>query len=247
MKLYNGDALDILKKTPSDSIDLILCDLPYGTTQNSWDKVIDLNLMFQEAMRVIKPHGVVVFFASMPFTAKLYAAGETYYKYNYVWNKNKSSGHLNAKKRPLRQHEDILVFAKENPVYYVQKTQGHKPLNYAVNEIKSTKGKFSSNYGKVKPTISQAGTTERYPSSVLNFKVLNNDDSKRIHPTQKPEELLEFLIKTYTKEKEVVLDFCMGSGSTGVTALKLNRDFIGVEKDKNYFKKAKKWLQSIKK
>jgi DNA modification methylase len=146
----------------------------------------------------------------------------------------------------MRQHEDILVFCKKTPTYYPQKSSGHKPMNAATNEKYSNESKYSPNYGKVKPTKNNAGSTERYPSSVLDFNVVNNDNPIKIHPTQKPVELLEWLIRTYSSENELVLDNTMGSGSTGIACAISNRRFIGIESNLQYFNHAKKWIQSIK-
>ena len=244
VQLLNQDSLEALKTISTNSIDLILCDLPYAITKNDWDSIIPLDGLFKEYKRICKDNAPIILFGAMPFTADLLIAGRDIFRFSLVWRKNKSTGHLNAKIRPMRQHEDILVFCKKSPIYNPQKSTGHKPMNFAVNESRSLDGDFSTNYGKVKPTSSNAGSTERFPTSVLDFKIINNDDPSKIHPTQKPIELLEYLIKTFSNEKSIVLDNTMGSGSTGVAAIKTNRKFIGIELNKKFFKHASKWIKS---
>jgi len=237
--LRNGDSLTILSELPDASVDMILTDLPYGTTQNHWDSVIPLDGIFKQFKRVIKDSGAIVLFGAMPFTADLVVAGRGIFRYSLVWRKNKSSGFLNAKKMPLRIHEDILVFYKKLPTYHPQKTDGHKPMNAAYRT-----GHGMSYNPATRATASEAGTTKRYPTSVLEFPVLNNDDPFRVHPTQKPVELLRWLIRTYTDPGMVILDAAMGSGSTGVAAANEGREFIGVEKDEKYFLYAQEWIMS---
>lgn len=242
IKLINGEAIEEMKKLENASVDLVICDLPYGLTQNQWDSIIPLEELFKEYKRVCKENAAIVLFGAMPFSADLVNAGREMFKYSLVWQKNKSTGHLNAKKRHMRQHEDLLVFCKKMNIYNPQKTQGHKPMNFAINERGSDEDKYSTNYGAVVPTSSNAGSTERYPSTLLDFPVVNNDDKSRIHPTQKPVLLLENLIKTFSNEGAVVLDNAMGSASTGIACLRLKRNFIGIELDREYFDKACKWV-----
>ena len=239
--LHHGDCLEILPLLTDASVDLILTDLPYGTTQNHWDSIIPLDRIFLEFKRVIKDNGAIVLFGAMPFSADLIAAGRDMFKYSLVWRKNKSSGFLNAKKMPLRTHEDILVFYKKPPVYNPQKTDGHKPMNAAYRT-----GHGVSYNPATAATNSEAGTTKRYPTSILEFPVLNNDDPLRVHTTQKPVDLLRWLIRTYTEPGMLVLDATMGSGSTGVAAVSEGRKFVGIEKDKKYFNHARKWIQAAK-
>lgn len=238
-QLHLGDCLEIMNGIPDHSIDMVLCDPPYGVTaRNKWDNVIDPVKMWQQYHRVTKPNAAIVLFASQPFTTTLINSNPKEFRYNLVWEKNKSTGFLNAKKMPLRIHEDILVFYVKPPAYTAQKTQGHKPVNSYTKTVQSL------NYGKTKDSISGGGSTERYPTSVLKFPIINNDSPEKFHPTQKPVELLEFLIKSYTKEGEIVLDNAMGSGSTGIAAINSKREFIGIEGDGEFFDKAKARIDS---
>lgn len=229
--LMFGDCLERMKEIPSGSIDMVLTDPPYGTTACKWDSIIPLEPMWEQLKRVIKPNGAIVLFGSQPFTSTLVASAYELFRYSWVWNKNKGSGHLNANRIPMKYHEDILVFSEKPCVYYPQDTEGHKPMNYAVNKQNNINGKHGS-------VVTDAKSTSRKPRSVLDFSVVNNDgstDGGRFHPTQKPVALMEYLIKTYTNESETVLDFTMGSGTTGVAALRNGRKFIGIELDKDYF------------
>lgn len=233
--------MSVLPTIESNTVELILSDLPYGITKNGWDSVLPLDELFAEFGRVISERGAIVLFASMPFTASLVVAGGSLFKYSLVWSKNKSTGFFNAKKQPLRAHEDILVFYKKPPVYNPQKTEGHKPMNFAKRTGHGT------NYNQAsKVTFSEKGTTSRYPNSILTFPVVNNDSPERVHPTQKPVELLSYLIRTFSNEGDLVLDVTMGSGSTGVAAVKNNREFIGIEKDEKFFNHASNWIASAK-
>lgn len=230
--IYNADCLNVLSQLPDACIDLILCDPPYGTTKCAWDTVIDFSSMWKEILRVIKPAGAIVMFASQPFTSALIMSNPKYFKYTWVWNKNKGSGHLNAKIMPMKYHEDIVVFGVGKINYYPQDTDGHSPMNYAVNKQNNINGKHES-------TVTDDKRTTRKPRSVLDFKVVNNDgtsDDGRFHPSQKPLSLLEYLIKTYSKKDDVVCDFTMGSGSTGVACARTGRLFLGIELDADYFK-----------
>ncbi len=238
-QIHFGECLDIMGGIPDKSIDMILADLPYGiTARNKWDKVIDPIKMWEQYRRIAKPNAAIVLFASQPFTTTLVSSNPKEFRYSLVWEKNKSTGFLNAKKMPLRSHEDILVFYRKTPTYTAQKTQGHKPVNSYTKTVQSL------NYGKTKDSISGGGSTERYPTSVLKFPIINNDSKEKFHPTQKPVELLEFLIKSYTKEGATVLDNTMGSGSTAIAAMNCKRSFIGIEADTEYFEKAKSRIQS---
>jgi len=222
-----------MKYIEDQSIDAILADLPFGKTKANWDKKIDLPLLWEQYKRIIKEDGVILLFATSPFDKKLWASNPKWYRYDWVWRKNKPKGHLNAKRMPMQTHELISVFYKKPPLYNPQMTTGHKPMN------KATTKHTSDLFGGGKPTPNQAGTTKRYPQSVLNFKVVNNDDSRRIHSTQKPVELLRYFIRTYTREGELVLDNVCGSGSLGVAAIEENRDFILMEKVEETYNLAK--------
>lgn len=234
--LISGDCLTVMNQLPDSSVDMILCDLPYGTTQNKWDVVIPMDQLWGHYRRLCR--GAIVLTASQPFTSQLIVSNIGQFRYEWIWSKNKSSGHLNAKKRPMLSHESIVVFSENSPVYFPQKTVGHRPSNYAKRTT------ATENYGKQVSTVYEGGSTDRYPVSVLNFNVVNNDSPDRYHPTQKPAELLEYLIRTYTTEGQWVLDNCMGSGSTGVACANTGRNFIGIEKDAEYFEIARKRINA---
>ena len=222
--LMQGDCLERMKEIPDGSVDLILTDPPFGTTQNKWDSVIPLDMMWNELCRVLKPSGAVVLSAAQPFTSTLILSNIDMFKYQWVWEKSKPTGHLNAKKQPLRKHEDVVVFYRKQCTY---NPQGLKDTHAVVS--RTNRG----NYGDCSKTTVQTKTG--YPTSILQFPTTTG-----VHPTQKPVELMEYLIKTYTNEGETVLDFTFGSGTTGVAALSCSRKFIGVEMDENYFNIAKK-------
>lgn len=222
-KLLQGDCLELMQNIPDKSIDMILCDLPYGTTENKWDNVIDLELLWGAYRRIIKDNGAIVLFAQTPFDKVLGSSNLKMLRYEWIWEKHAPTGFLNAKKMPLKVHENILVFYKKLPIYNPQFTDG-KPYT-------AKQGTPSSNYGKQKDNVVSINDGYRYPRDILKFK----HDKERLHPTQKPVELLEYLIKTYTNENMLVLDNCMGSGSTGIACLNTNRRFIGIELDKAYF------------
>ena len=231
IQLFQGDCLELMKDIQDKSIDMILCDLPYGTTQNKWDCVIDLSLLWKQYKRIIKDNGAIVLFSQIPFTITIALSNIKYLRYEFIWVKEQGTGFFNAKKMPLKAHENILVFYKKLPVYNPQMRDGFKPYVFT----QRTASKNYNNYHRV-ATISDG---ERYPLDVLYFK----RDKDRIHPTQKPVSLLEYLIKTYTNEGETVLDNCMGSGSCGVACRNTNRNFIGMELDKEYFEIAKKRIE----
>ena len=234
IELYNGDCLEVMKDIPDKSIDMILCDLPYGMTQNKWDICIPLDKLWEQYKRIIKPSGAIVLTAQGLFTAKLIMSQPQLYKYKWIWEKSKSTNFLNAKKQPLRKHEDICVFYKKQPTYHPQMTAG-TPYDKGVR-----KNQLSGSYGDFQPVhVSSDG--ERYPTDIIYVKTAESE-GEVVHPTQKPVALLEYLIKTYTNECETVLDNCMGSGSTGVACLNTNRNFIGIELDEKYFSIAKERL-----
>ena len=230
-KVIQGDCLEVMRDIPNQSIDLILCDLPYGTTACKWDVIIPFDLLWGQYKRIIKPNSAIVLTASQPFTSQLVMSNLEWFKYEWTWIKNKSSNFLNAKKQPLRQTENILVFYENNEVYNPQKTQGHKPVNSFTK--RSSDGETT---GKTQMGFSGGGQTDRHPTNVLNFPVVNNDNSNgdKFHPTQKPVPLFEYLIKTYTNEGALVLDNCAGSGTTGIAALNTNRNYILIEKEEKY-------------
>jgi site-specific DNA-methyltransferase (adenine-specific) len=228
-EIYLGDCLELMPKHVEDkSIDMIFCDLPYGTTRNKWDSVIDLDRLWSEYERVIKDNGAILLFAQTPFDKVLGASNLKLLKYEWIWEKDRASGHLNAKKMPMKAHENILVFYKKLPTYNPQKTTGHKPSNTSGRRLKET-----TNYGKFEQIIS-GGQTTRYPRSVQKVNVVNSQHGI-IHPTQKPLELIEYLIKTYSNEGDLILDNTCGSGTTGLGAKNLNRNYIMIEQDPKYY------------
>lgn len=228
--LHLGDCLEVMKRIPDGSIDMILCDLPYGTTACKWDSVIPFEPLWAHYRRVAKPNAAIVLTASQPLTSALLMSNPNEFKHSWIWHKNKASGHLNCKSRPLLAHEDVLVFSRGAPTYNPQMTSGHKPGNNAIRRT------HSEVYNAQRPT-EYGGQTVRYPRSVLDVPVVNNDGTGdgRFHPTQKPVALMEYLIRTYTNEGDLVLDNCMGSGTTGVACVNTGRRFIGIEQDPPYF------------
>jgi DNA modification methylase len=232
--LHEGDCLDIMSAIPNYSIDMILCDLPYEiTARNRWDKIIPFAPLWGQWKRIRRPGCVIISTAVQPFTSMLVASNLEEFRYTLVWEKSNATGFLNAKKMPLRAHEDIVVFYDKLPTYNPQKTFGH------VRKTTKRRGTKTSNYGEANQ-LSDYDSTERYPKSVLKFA--SDKQKSSLHPTQKPLALMEYLIRTYTNEGDTVLDNCMGSGTTGLACLNTNRDFIGIEKDPMYFKIAKERL-----
>ena len=233
--LRQGDCLELMKSIPDGSIDAIITDPPYGTTACKWDSVIPFEPMWAELKRVIKPNGAIVLFGSEPFSSALRMSNIKNYKYDWVWEKSKATGHLNSKKRPLVKHELIHIFYKSQPTYNPQGLiEKDKPTISKGNRGKKGIGSSGDVYGKAENDAIQTHTN--YPLSIQKFNV---DMKAEYHPTQKPVALLEYLIKTYTNEGETVLDFTMGSGSTGVACVNTNRNFIGIELDEKYFEIAK--------
>ena len=235
MTLLQGDCLELMKDIPDKSIDLILCDLPYGTTRNSWDEVIPFDKLWAQYNRIIKDNGAILLFAQGKFYVNLVNSNMKMFRYDLIWDKELVSGFLNAKRMPLRRHEQVAVFYKHLPTYNPQFTQG-KPL-HSKGTAYQTKELTNNNYGNFKTTNDdRAGSTEKYPTSIMKFQ--KPHPSVCVHPTEKPVALLEYLVKTYTNEGDVVLDNCMGSGSTGVACQNTNREFIGMELDEDYYKLA---------
>lgn len=233
--LRQGDCLELMKDIPDKSIDMILCDLPYGTTRNKWDCAIPLDKLWEQYERIIKDTGAIVLFSQTPFTQILGVSNIKLLKYEWIWEKDNGTGFLNAKKMPLKIHENILVFYKKLPTYNPQMRTGFKPYT-----CKQGSGSSNWNYNENFGGYVTENNGERYPIDIIEFK-----KDSGLHPTQKPVALLEYLIKTYTNEKETVLDNCMGSGSTGVACLNTNRNFIGIELDENYFNIAKERINNI--
>jgi len=235
MKLIQGDCLEEMDKLIAENVkvDAIICDPPYGTTACKWDSVIPLEPMWEQLKRIIKPNGAIVMTASQPFTTTLITSNMKMFKYCWVWQKQKPTNFYQVKWQPLKEHEDVVVFCKVKPVY---NPQGTKPVN-----IKSGRKNKSSNLYSKYDGGDYVRKIGNYPRSIQFFPT--EGDSGRLHPTQKPVALMEYLIKTYTNEGETVLDFAMGSGTTGVACKNLNRDFIGIELDAEYFKIAKEWIK----
>jgi DNA modification methylase len=221
--LLHGDCLDLLETIEAGSVDAIVADLPYGTTQNRWDAVIPFEPMWKAFERVCKPNAAIVLTAAQPFTSTLVAGNLKAFRYSWVWEKTKASGFLNARRRPLAAHEDVCVFGRAE----TYNPQGLESVN--VNSARKNKA-GNGNFGRVssRPYIQREGN---FPRSVLRFA----HETKPVHPTQKPIALMEYLIRTYTNEGETVLDPTMGSGTTGVACVNTGRNFIGIERDPDYF------------
>ena len=237
-KLMQGDCLELMKDIPDGSVDMILADLPYGTTACKWDTIIPFEPLWEQYERIIKDNGAIVLTAAQPFTSALVMSNPKLFKYDWTWRKPRGTGHLNAKKQPLRDKEDILVFYKKQPTYNPQMSEGepYTAMKGGKNTRVSNKG--DTTYGKFMngAEFRNDNSGFRYPKQVIEFGVVERGT---LHPTQKPVALFEYLIKTYTNEGETVLDNCMGSGTTGVACKNLNRNFIGIELDEGYFKIAK--------
>jgi len=235
VRLYHGDCLDLMEDIPEQSIDMICTDLPYGTTCAKWDSVIEFHRLWKQYEQVIKQNGAIVLFAQPPFDKLLACSNLKLFRYEWIWEKTQATGHLNANRMPLKAHENILVFYKKLPVYHPQKTTGHTPVHDCTKTI--TSQNKSSLYGKCNREVSGGGSTERYPRDVIQFA--SDKQTSYLHPTQKPVALCEYLIRTYTNKDDVILDSCMGSGTTGVACLRTQRKFIGMEKDNTFFSVAK--------
>lgn len=229
-QLLQGDCLELMATIPSGSIDMVMCDLPYGTTQNKWDSVIPLEPLWLEYRRVCKPSAAIVLTASQPFTSALVMSNLTAFKYDWCWRKPKGTGHLNAKKQPMRDKEDVLVFYREQCTYNPQFTAGTPYKNKAGKDHSLATSRTES-YGAY-TNYREDNDGKRYPKQVLEFGVVERGT---LHPTQKPVALMEYLIKTYTNEGDTVLDNTMGSGTTGVACGNTGRRFIGIERDLGYF------------
>jgi len=234
LKLYNDDCLSILPSLADDSIDLILTDPPYGTTDCKWDSIIPFEPMWNELKRIIKDNGCITLFGSEPFSSALRMSNIKNYKYDWIWNKKNTGCPVVAKKRPLPIHENISVFALNKASYYPIKTDLHIEREW--KQYKNSKSIPIAN-------PSSGKTKGKYPKTILQ-DFSNANRKGKVHPTQKPVELMEYLIKTYTQENETVLDFTMGSGSTMVACKNLNRNGIGIEKEEKYFKIAQERINS---
>jgi site-specific DNA-methyltransferase (adenine-specific) len=235
-KIILGETIEEMSKLPDKSIDMILCDLPYGTTQCKWDSIIPFDKLWSQYERIIKPNGAIVLTASQPFTSNLIMSNPKLFRYSLVWEKSKSTGYLNSKKMPMRSHEDVLVFYKGLPTYNPQMVEGtpyDKGIAHRPTEV----------YREQKGEIHVKNNTGlRYPRSVQYFKTAESE-GKVYHPTQKPIMLMEWLIKTYTNENEIVLDNCIGAGTTAIAAIRTNRKYIGIEIDENYYNITKQRIE----
>ena len=235
--LRQGDCLEVMKEIPNKSIDMILCDLPYGTTACKWDVIIPFDKLWEQYNRIIKDNGAIVLFGSEPFSSQLRMSNLKMYKYDWVWNKKKAGNIFLAKYQPMKIHENIMIFGKMKTAYFpimVERDKIKKSKNYGTGEA----------FGGIKEKEDKVYTyTHTYPKSIIEFS--NARQKGKVHPTQKPVALLEYLIKTYTNENETVLDNCMGSGSTGVACINTNRNFIGIELDETYFNIAKERINGI--
>jgi site-specific DNA-methyltransferase (adenine-specific) len=233
--LYLGDCLELMKEIPDSSIDFICCDPPYGTTSIKWDGVLDFNKMWNQYGRIIKPKGVICLFGSQPFSSKLICSNIEWFRYELVWNKNKCGSPGLAKYRPMKTHENILMFSKKPGGTYNPQMERGEPYSRTSKNPNGYVGRKNDHGYGLKPRKSFSNEGTRYPKSILN---ISRDFSaqQQVHPTQKPVALMEYLIKTYSNEGETVLDNCMGSGTTGVACIITNRKFIGIEMDENYYK-----------
>jgi len=227
---------------PDKSIDMILCDLPYQVTNScSWDIIIPFDKLWEQYERIIKDNGCIALTASNKFHYQLVCSNLKMYKYEWIWEKTQATGHFNAKKRPMNAHEFIDIFYNKQPTYNPQKTTGHKPVNTYTKYLDTVNK--TQVYGKCNKEISGGGETDRYPRSVITFA--SDKQTCYLHPTQKPLALFEYLVKTYTNEGEIVLDNCMGSGTTAVACINTNRNYIGFELDTTYCDIANKRIQDI--
>lgn len=240
-KIYNEDCLIGMQKIEAKSIDMILCDLPYGTTQNNWDKIIDLQQLWEQYNRIIKPNGMICLTCNEPFTRLLLNSMPKQFKYyDLIWNKISTTGFLNSKRQPLRQHEQIICAYKKQTTYNPVMIERGKPRNKG--SYNKRKGDGDMCYGKF-DNVSTVNNIY-YPTSVI--QISNANQKEKIHATQKPVALFEYLIKTYTNENELVLDNCIGSGTTAEACINTNRNFLGFENDKEIFDKAEKRVEETK-
>lgn len=234
-KIHHGDCLELMKNIPDKSIDMILCDLPYGTTACKWDSIIPFEPLWEQYERVIKDNGAIVLTAAQPFTSALVMSNPRLFKYEWIWKKTIFANFMHLKRQPAKKHENVLVFYKKQPTYNPRMESG-TPYK---NRRKKRKHKIEGTYGKVSDRTDVKNNGVRYPSSVQMF---GNPNNKNVHPTQKPVLLFEYLIKTYTNEGETVLDNCIGSGTTAIASFNTGRSFIGIEKEKKYVDIANKRL-----
>lgn len=227
-QVFEGDCLDVMDSLPDSCIDMVLCDLPYGTTQNNWDSVIPLEELWKRYNRIVKENGAIVLTAQGVFTAKLILSNEKYYKYTIIWEKSKPTNFLNAKKQPLRKHEDVCVFYRKQPTYNPQMSIG-KSYTKGIR-----KDQFTGSYGDFSAVLVENKSGLRYPTDIVYFKTPESEGKGTVwHPTQKPVDLGRYLIRTFSNPGDVILDNTSGSGSFLVAALLEERNFIGIEKNKD--------------
>ncbi|KAB0549772.1 site-specific DNA-methyltransferase [Pseudomonas argentinensis] len=233
-QLYHGDCLDVMSRLPDSSVDMILADLPYGTTQCAWDVVIPFEPMWEQYLRIAKPNAAIVLCAAQPFTSLLIASRLDLYRYEWIWEKGNATGFLNANRQPLRAHESAQVFYRQQPAYNPQMTSGHQRRTAKRKQVNS------ECYGKAL-SLTEYDSTDRHPRSVQYFSSDKQRDN--FHPTQKPVAWMSFLLRTYTNTGAVVLDNSMGSGTTGVACAPLGLNFIGIEKDPVHFGTARQRIE----
>lgn len=243
MQLINGDCLEVMKDIPDKSIDMILCDLPYGTTACKWDTVIPFEPLWEQYKRIIKDNGAIILTASQPFTSALVMSNPKMFKYEWIWEKSNPSNIALANKQPMKYHENVCVFYKKQPIYNKQmipRESNRISDSHKSNYVFTNRGSEQTSLGQISVDSRKYDAKWKNPSSVLKVNSLRPNSKEKVnHPTQKPVALLEHLIKTYTNEGETVLDNAMGSGSTGVACINTNRNFIGIELDEDYFNIAK--------
>jgi DNA modification methylase len=241
--LHLGDCLEVMKRIPDGSVDMVLCDLPFGTTRCRWDVIVPFEPLWRHYKRVIKPNGAILLFGQTPFDKVLGCSNLSWLRYEWIWEKTQATGFLNAKRAPMKAHENVLVFYRKQPTYHVFKTTGHSPINsYTKRAVVQNR---TTVYGAVRRDVSGGGETDRYPRSVVTFSSdkQRNKLNGTIHPTQKPLALCEYLIKVYSNEGEIVLDNCMGSGTTCLAAKNTERRYIGIERDEAYFRIAQQRVE----
>jgi site-specific DNA-methyltransferase (adenine-specific) len=243
--LVKSDCLDVMRFIPEKSIDMIFTDPPFGSTNCKWDSPVDLVRLWEQYKRIIKPNGAILMFAQTPFDKVLGSSNLPWLKYEWIWEKTQATGHLNAKKMPMKAHENILVFYEELPIYNPQKTYGHKPINSYTKYVETQNN--TNIYGKMNREISGGGETDRYPRSVLKYASDKQKKKKgeKMHDTQKPIALIENLIKTYTNPGQLVLDTFAGNGTVGVACKNLKRDFIMIEKEQYWVESTIKRINNL--
>lgn len=242
MELKNGDCLELMKEIPNNSIDMILCDLPYGTTSCKWDVIIPFDLLWEQYKRIIKENGAIALFSKQPFTSFLIQSNLKWWRYELIWEKEKGTDFGNSNRKPLNAHESIQLFYKKQPTYNKQMRPGEP---YVINRKKNNNNDKDLNFKSDNRGL-YVNKGERTPISVIKISRDNITKGSSFHPTQKPIKLCEWLIKSYTNEGDIVLDNCMGSGSTGIACVNTNRKFIGYELNKEYFEIAKKRIEDAK-